>query len=65
MAELASTAAAPSPGLGTCCAESQADGVPCPEICDCETCRRQPILPAVQPQCGCGQCRGGAGRADA
>ena len=27
------------PGLGTRCPEAQADGVPCPEICDCAACR--------------------------
>jgi hypothetical protein len=39
MAELASSAVAAKSGLGTRCAEAQADGVPCPDLgVDCETC---------------------------
>lgn len=36
-----SSAAAPAvSGPGACCAEAQADGVPCSEIRDCEICGR-------------------------
>lgn len=36
-------------GLGTCCAEAQADGVPCSEIRDCATCSRQPCTCEPEP----------------
>lgn len=54
MADLA-IRALPTSGLGTRCAEAQADGVPCPEMCDCETCGRAapffttPVSPDTPP----------------
>lgn len=32
-------------GPGACCAEAQADGVPCAEIRDCATCGRAVMVP--------------------
>jgi hypothetical protein len=35
--------------LGTRCAESQADGVPCPgKDCECDDCARAWLLPALR-----------------
>lgn len=31
-------------GMGTCCPETQADGVPCDEIRDCVDCDRAPAV---------------------
>ncbi len=43
------TRARTTAGLGTRCAEAQADGVPCPALCDCETCTGASPLFLVPP----------------